>query len=85
MTQTELAARVRLHRHPTTHSYICRVESGEIDPRWSFVVSLARALKLRPWMLTADLQDAPEFWAGYLSLPSAQKREVQRAIEYRAH
>lgn len=82
-TQSELAGKVRLHRRRTTHSYICRVESGAIDPPWSFVRSLARALKLRPWMLVADLQDHPDFWACYLALSPTRKREVQRAIEWR--
>ena len=84
MTQDELAARIRVRRHRTTGSYVCRIERGSIDPRVSTVVAIARVLEVQSWMLLADLRDNPRFWNEYLALSPAQKREVQRVIHYRA-
>lgn len=81
ITQEELASRVRLRRRRTTASYICRIERGQLDPPVSFVYSLARALRVRPWFLLADIQDATAWLDAYLSLSPAQKRAVQQYIK----
>jgi len=82
ITQAQLARMIRLDRHIPDRSYVCRIESGEVDPRLSTVRSLAKALKMRPWMLVADWGDAPNWWGDYLSLSPEQKREVQRHISW---
>lgn len=80
MTQKELAALIRLHRRPTTASYISRIESGKIDPRLSTINSLARALKVKTWHLVAGFEEP--FWDDYLRLSPLGKREVQRMIDW---
>lgn len=83
LSQTALAALIYVRRRHPTPSYISRIESGTIDPRLSTVRSLAKALHVRPWVLVADLSDSVEFWQGYLALPAAEKRDVQRHIEWK--
>jgi len=82
MTQAQLAALTRVNHHHPTASYISRVEHSEIDPRLKTVISIARALKVRPWQLVADISENTTFWDGYMSLSGASKREVQRLIEW---
>lgn len=82
MTQAALAAQIRVKRRRPTASYISRVESGMIDPQWSTIRSIARALHVKPWQLVADLSDNTAFWDGYLLLSARHKREVQRLIEW---
>jgi transcriptional regulator with XRE-family HTH domain len=82
LTQAKLAAKVRLRGRPVTQGYISRVESGEYDPPLSVAYSIARALGVKPWTLTANLSESIAFWDGYLSLSGEQKREVQRHIDY---
>lgn len=82
LTQADLAAKIRRKRHPTTASYICRIERGEIDPRLSTVRSLARALGIRPWHLVMSVTESDEFWGIYLHLSPQQKRDVQRHMKY---
>jgi len=82
LSQTALAALIRVnHGHPTP-SYVSRLESGKLDPRLSTVRSIARALGLKVWQLVADLGDNVEFWRGYLNLSGEQKRDVQRHIDW---
>jgi len=81
MRQAELAAKIKRNHRPTTASYICRIESGEIDPRLSTVNGIARALRIKPWQLIACPGDIP-FWDDYLRLSPIGKREVQRMIDW---
>jgi transcriptional regulator with XRE-family HTH domain len=81
-TQAEVATRIRRKRHPTTQSYIARIESGDIDPRVSTVFALARVLKMRPWQLLMGVTESDEFWGIYLHLSPQQKRDVQRHMKY---
>jgi transcriptional regulator with XRE-family HTH domain len=83
MTQAELAALVSLggRRHPVPH-YISMIERGSRDPGLRVIRSIAKALKVKPWYLLAELAENPEFWDGYLRLPPQGKREIQRRIEY---
>ena len=69
-------------RTDTVAAVITQLESGRIDPRLSTVRSIARALKVKPWVLVADVSDNTEFWRRYLSLTAVQKRELQRHIEW---
>jgi hypothetical protein len=46
------------------------------------VRSVARALRVKPWQLVAELADNTEFWRGYLDLSPRLKRDVQRHIAY---
>lgn len=80
MRQAELANKIRRNRQPTTASYISRIESGEIDPRLSTVVAIARVLKVKPWQLVAGFEQP--FWGDYLCLSPLGKREVQRMIDW---
>jgi transcriptional regulator with XRE-family HTH domain len=82
ITQAELARRIRVNRQIPDRSYVCRIESGDADPRLSTVRSLAIALGLKPWMLVAEIYEAPEFWNDYVHLTAAQKRDVQRHIQW---
>ncbi|MFA5448103.1 MAG: helix-turn-helix transcriptional regulator [Sphaerochaeta sp.] len=84
LTQAEVASRIRRCRHPTTQSYIARIENGQIDPRVSTVFSLARALKMRPWQLLVGITESDEFWGIYLELSPQQKRDVQRHMKHMA-
>lgn len=82
LTQGELAAKIRRRHRPTTASYICRVESGEIDPRLSTVRSLARAFHMKPWQLLVDVTETDDFWDGYLALEPRHKRAIQQTIQW---
>jgi transcriptional regulator with XRE-family HTH domain len=82
ITQTGLAAQIRVSRHAPTPSFVSRLESGRADPRLSTVRSIARALHVKPWYLVADISDNLRFWEGYLSLTAQQKRDVQRHIDW---
>lgn len=82
LTQAEVASRIRRLRHPTTQSYIARIENGEIDPRVSTVLALARVLQMRPWQLLMGITESDEFWGVYLQLSPQQKRDVQRHMKY---
>jgi transcriptional regulator with XRE-family HTH domain len=59
------------------------LESGRIDPRLSTIRSIAKALHVKPWYLVAGLSDNVEFWDNYLALSPAQKRDIQRLIQYK--
>lgn len=80
LRQYQLAALIKRKHRPTTASYISRIESGIIDPRLSTVLSLARALKMRPWQIFTVGYER-EFWSDYLALPPLGKREIQRIIK----
>lgn len=82
LTQAELADRIRVRRHPTTASYISRLEHGSIDPRLSTVRSIARALGVQVALLTTDLGATRPFYEEYAQLTSSQKREVRRMVRY---
>jgi len=82
MTQAQLAALTRVNHHHPTASYISRVEHGEIDPRLKTVISIARALKVRPWQLVADISENVDFWEGYMRLSAQGKRDIQRTIAW---
>lgn len=82
LTQAEVASRIRRLRHPTTQSYIARIENGEIDPRVSTVFALARVLKIRPWQLLMGVTESDDFWGIYLGLSPQQKRDVQHYIQH---
>jgi transcriptional regulator with XRE-family HTH domain len=82
MSQAELATKIRRRHRPTTASYICRIESGEIDPRASTICSLARALRVKPWQLLVRIDESDEFWRGYMDLTAQQKRDVQNHVKY---
>jgi len=82
LSQTQLAAMIRINHHHPTPSYISRIEHGTLDPRLSTVRSIAKALRIKPWQLIADLSDNVEFWHGYLDLTGPQKRDVQHLIKY---
>ncbi len=82
LTQAEVASRIRRLRHPTTQSYIARIENGEIDPRVSTVFALARVLKMSPWQLLMGVTESDEFWGVYLQLSPQQKRDVQQHMKY---
>jgi transcriptional regulator with XRE-family HTH domain len=82
ITQAQLATQIRVNRHHPTPSYVSRLEHGRLDPRLSTIRSIARALKVKPWQLLADLSDNVEFWRGYLDLSPGDKREVQRLIRW---
>lgn len=82
MTQSQLAKCIRVRRRVPSRCYITQLESGRLDPQLATVRSIARALHLKPWQLTADLSDNVEFWRGYLNLNGTQKREVQRHIDW---
>lgn len=82
LSQAALAAMIRLNHHTPTPSYVSRLEAGILDPKLSTVRSIARALHVKTWQLVADLSDNVEFWRGYLDLSPAQKREVQRTIDW---
>lgn len=55
MTQAELAAAGGLSRMT-----VQRIESEEIDPRWSTLQEMARALGLEPMLVPAALRDEVE-------------------------
>jgi transcriptional regulator with XRE-family HTH domain len=80
MTQEQLAKAIRVHRHPTTRSYISRLESGAIDPRVSTLLSIARALKVRPSLLVTRVGEGEEFLEVYLSLTPGQKRNLRAIV-----
>ena len=80
ISQAELARRMR--REAPDRSQICRIESGQIDPKLSTVRAIARALHIKPWQLLAELHENPEFWRGYLDLSPIQKREIQHNIKW---
>ncbi|MBN1461376.1 MAG: helix-turn-helix transcriptional regulator [Armatimonadetes bacterium] len=82
LSQADLAAMIRVNHHRPTASYISRVEHGLLSPRLSTIRSLARALKVKPWQLVADIGDNVDFWDGYMRLSAAGKREVQRHIAW---
>ena len=83
LTQAELATRVHKQGHATfSASHICCLETGSRDPSLGVIRAVARALKVKPWYLLADLTDNLEFWEGYLRLPPQGKRDVQRTIKY---
>ncbi|MFA5636583.1 MAG: helix-turn-helix transcriptional regulator [Anaerovoracaceae bacterium] len=82
MTQAQLAALTRVNHHHPTASYISRVEHSEIDPRLKTVISIARALKVRPWQLVADISENVDFWEGYMRLSAQGKRDIQRTIAW---
>ena len=82
MTQAQLAALTRVNHHHPTASYISRVEHSEIDPRLKTVISIARALKVRPWQLVADISENVDFWEGYMRLSPQGKRDIQRTIAW---
>ena len=79
LSQGELAAKIRRRHRPTTASYVCRIETGELDPRLSTVQALARALKVPVWQLVARPAECP-FWDDYRQLSPVQKREIQRLM-----
>jgi transcriptional regulator with XRE-family HTH domain len=81
MTQADLAALVRIRRKRVTASYISRLERGRLDPRLSTVLSIARALRIKPWQLLA-YPESPRWWDDYLALPPIGKREAQRVITW---
>lgn len=80
LTQTQLAESIRVHRHPTTASYISRLESGTIDPRVSTLLSIARALKIRPSLLVTRVGEGEDFLEVYMSLVPSQKRNLRAII-----
>lgn len=83
LTQAELAALIHTMGHPEfCESYVCRLECGNRDPRVGVVRSIARALKVKPWYLLADLTDNVAFWQGYIALTGPQKRQIQQSIAY---
>ena len=82
ISQAELARVVWLNRHAVSQSYISRIELGHVDPRLSTVRSIARGLHVKTWQLVAGITENTAFWSGYLALTAAQKREVQRLIEW---
>ncbi len=82
LSQATLASLIRVRRHIPTASYVSRVESGKLDPRLSTVRSLARALRVKAWVLLADVSENVDFWREYLDLSPAQKRQLQRHIEW---
>jgi transcriptional regulator with XRE-family HTH domain len=82
MSQGELAALIRVHRHPVTQPYISRIETGRIDPPLSAIRSLAKALRLKPWQLLVGLNESDAFWCYYLELKPEQKRDIQHHIKF---
>jgi transcriptional regulator with XRE-family HTH domain len=85
MTQSTLAAHTRVNHHHPTASYISRLEHGSLDPRLSTIRSIAKALHVKPWQLVAELSENVQFWQGYLDLSPADKREIQRLIDWKLH
>jgi transcriptional regulator with XRE-family HTH domain len=85
LSQSQLAALTRVNHHHPTASYVSRVEHGLLDPRLSTILSMAKALHVKPWQLLADLSDNVAFWDGYLELSASGKREIQRLIAWKAH
>lgn len=83
LTQGELAARIRLHGRVPNDSFISRLELGITEPTLATIRSLARALHVRPWMLVVNMSERADFWSGYLALSPAQKREIQRLIQWK--
>jgi transcriptional regulator with XRE-family HTH domain len=84
LSQAELAAQIHVNHRQPTGSYISRLEHGILDPRLSTVRSLAKALRLKPWQLIADITDNTDFWRAYLDLSPTQKREIQHNIKWLA-
>jgi len=82
LSQSQLAARIRVRRRIPHVSMISRIELGKSEPRLSIVRSIAAALGVKPWQLMVELGENAEFWRGYLDLSPAQKREIQRLIRY---
>lgn len=82
LTQEELAGRIRVRHQKTGRSYICRIESGAIDPRVSTLISIARALHVRPSLLLTRIGEAEDFLEVYLSLSPTQKRELRDIVRY---
>jgi transcriptional regulator with XRE-family HTH domain len=82
MTQTELAAAIRVRRRRTTPSYVSRIESGYTDPRASTLRSLARALSCPPWYFFWEPGQSIPFADAYLALPAKGKKEVRDMVRY---
>ena len=82
MSQSDLADRIRVHRHPTTASYISRIETGSIDPRLSTVYSVARALRVRVDILLTPPGEPHNLVDGYLALTPNGKREIRRMLRW---
>jgi transcriptional regulator with XRE-family HTH domain len=82
LTQRDVAEHIRLHGRQPSRSYITQLESGRIDPRLSTIRSIARVLRIKPWVLVADVLDNSRFWDDYMSLTGQQKRDVQHHIKW---